>query len=163
MKFCSRKILSFRSDVNSYGDYSSIVRCDVVRRLGTKIAGSRIRSSVSLNNKVRHATTVVASTLQLSFQGPSIILILSFTIFQHTFHNSLPHQNLVKSYTHISLQSGHSLDNSTICTSSTTDPATRPTEHKTYTRTVHNPIRVIPTSTVRVLKILTIVTILTAF
>jgi hypothetical protein len=48
----------------------------MVGRLRTKIAGSRIRSSVSLNSKVRHATTVVVSTVQLSFQGPSIILIL---------------------------------------------------------------------------------------
>jgi len=63
MKFCSRKIFSFRSDVNSYGDSRFDLRCDMVRRLGTKIAGSRIRSSVSLNNKVRHATTVVVHPL----------------------------------------------------------------------------------------------------
>jgi hypothetical protein len=60
------------------------VRCDIIGRLGTKIAGSRNRSSVSLNSKVRHATTVVVSTVQLSFQGPSIILILPTSQFFST-------------------------------------------------------------------------------
>jgi hypothetical protein len=48
----------------------------MVGRLGIRIAGSRIRSSVSLNSKVCHSTTVVVFTIQISFQGPSIILIL---------------------------------------------------------------------------------------
>jgi len=60
------------------------VRCDMVGRLGTKIAGSRIRSSVSLNSKVRHAITVVVSNVQLSFQGPSITLILPTSKFFST-------------------------------------------------------------------------------
>lgn len=38
----------------------------------------------SLNSKVRHATTVVVSIVQLSFQGPSIILILPTSQFFST-------------------------------------------------------------------------------